>query len=327
MVAGALLVGLLVTLALGAPLLAPHDPWLPHDPAAGRHLPPGSVRWAIARADGTLLLAEAVEHRPGEVRFLRLGQWQTLPAEPVLDGASEGVADRLRFPLGTDRYGRDLASRLLHGGRVSLTVALAALALAATLGILVGAVAGLSRRRLDALLMRGVDALLAFPRLFLVLVVSALWQGGEWMVVLVLGGTAWMEVARLVRGELLRLRGQDFVLAARAAGVGSARLVRRHLLPLALPPVLVHAALLVGDLILVEAALSFLGFGVAPPRPSWGNIIADGQDVLATAWWVSAFPGLAIAATVLGFHLLADGLRDLLDPRARPYPLASSSLR
>jgi peptide/nickel transport system permease protein len=313
--AGLVVIGLLALVALLAPWIAPHDPVVPYDTAAGRHLPPGSLRWAVERADGTIRLAEQVERLPGEVRFLRLGRWHSLPEDQVLNATPEGVADRLRFPLGTDRFGRDLASRLLHGARVSLRVALAALVLATSVGLLVGSAAALLGGWVDALLMRGVDALLAFPKLFLVVVVSALWDGGELVVVVVLGGTAWMEVARLIRGELLRLREQEVILAGRAVGVSPLRLLLRYLYPLALPPVLVYGALLIGDLILVEAALSFLGWGVESPKPSWGNIIGDGQDALLSAWWVSAFPGLAIALTVMGFALLADGLRDRMDPK------------
>jgi peptide/nickel transport system permease protein len=220
----------------------------------------------------------------------------------------------LSFPLGTDRYARDLASRLLLGARVSLRIGALAVLLALLLGVAVGAAAGLGPRWLDGLLTRLVDALLAFPRLFLVLALAALAGGGETLVVTVLALTGWMEVARLVRAELRRLRGQDFVLAARAVGVPPPRLLLRHLLPLALAPVLATAALRLGDALLAEAALSWLGFGVQPPQASWGSLLAEAQASLPQAWWVAAFPGLAITLAVLAAALLAEGLQERLEP-------------
>ncbi|HVS03385.1 MAG TPA: ABC transporter permease [Thermoanaerobaculia bacterium] len=311
-------VTLLVLLAAAAaPWISPHDPRQQLDPASARHRPPGTRLAVVRLADGATLLADAVERTPTGLRVQRLGSWRSLPASQVLNLAPRGVDTWRTYPLGTDRYGRDVASRLLWGGRVSLRVALLAVALALTLGVLIGAVAGLGPAVVDAVLMRGVDALMAFPRLFLVLAVAALWRSGELAAVVVLGGTGWMEVARLTRGEVLRLRGLDFVQAARAMGAPPWRIAFVHVLPLAVVPLFAHTALRVGDTILTESALSFLGFGVTPPTPSWGNLIADGQDVLLDAWWVAALPGVAIAVTVLGFALLGDGLRAVLDPRSR----------
>jgi peptide/nickel transport system permease protein len=312
LIAGALLATLLAVLALFAPWLAPHDPARVWDPAAGRLLPPGSARLAVSLADGRTALAEAVRPAgPATLAWKRLGAWQQLPAASVL--AVKPVA----FPLGTDRYGRDLASRLLLGARVSLRVGIAAVGLALLLGTAVGAAAGLGPPWLDAVLSRSVDAMLAFPRLFLVLALAALAGAGETLVVVALAATGWMEVARLVRAELRRLRGEEFVLAARAAGVAPPRLLLRHLLPLALAPVLVTAALRLGDALLAEAALSWLGFGVQPPQASWGSLLADAQASLPGAWWTAAFPGLAIALAVLASALLAEGLQGALEPRGR----------
>jgi peptide/nickel transport system permease protein len=312
LIAGALLAAVLVVLALFAPWLARHDPARVWDAAAGRLLPPGSTRLAVSLADGRTALAEAVRPAgPGALALRRLGEWQRLPAASVVTVKS------VAFPLGTDRYGRDLASRLLFGARVSLRVGLAAVVLALLLGTAVGAAAGLGPRWLDSVLSRGVDAMLAFPRLFLVLALAALAGGGEALVVIALAATGWMEVARLVRAELRHLRGEEFVLAARAAGVPPPRLLLRHLLPLALAPVLVTAALRVGDALLAEAALSWLGFGVQPPQASWGSLLAEAQASLPGAWWTAAFPGLAIALAVLASALLAEGLQGALEPRGR----------
>jgi peptide/nickel transport system permease protein len=311
LVAGALLAGLLVAAALLAPWLAPHDPQRQWDPAAARHLPPGSTRLALHLGDGRTLVAEAARPRGGELAFQRRGQWQALPTAAV------ARVEPLAFPLGTDRYGRDLASLLLWGARASLRIGLLAVAAALAFGIAVGAAAGLGPRWLDALLTRAVDGLLAFPRLVLVMTLAALAGSGEALVVAALAATGWMEVARLLRGELRRLAGEDFALAARASGVPPLRLLVRHLLPLAMAPLLATAALRLGDALLAEAALSWLGFGVQPPATSWGSLLAEAQASLPGAWWVATFPGLAIGLAVLAAALLAEGARAELDPRSR----------
>ena len=305
----------LLLLAAAAPLLAPYGPAEQLDPVAGRLRPPGTVMAAIRLDDGRWRLAERVEWTPEGLRVERLGRVEHLPAAKVRNRSQDGVADRRVFLLGSDRFSRDVLSRLLHGARVSLAIGLLAVLLATTLGIAVGASAATGGPWLDAVLMRAVDALLAFPWLFLLLAVSSLFRPGPALLVLILGGTAWMDISRLVRGEVLGLRGRDFVLAARGIGQRPAVILRRHLLPGALPPVLVRGALLAGQVILVESALSFLGIGIQPPTASWGNMVAEGRDVLTTAWWLSAFPGAAIAATVIGLNVLGDRLRDALDPR------------
>ena len=167
------------------------------------------------------------------------------------------------------------------------------------------------------LLMRAVDAGLAFPSLFLLLALSTLFRPGTWLIALLLGGIGWLGISRLMRAEILGLVEQDFVLAAQATGLGRLQILLRHLLPNAWGPAAVQATLLLADVILAESALSFLGMGVQPPTPTWGNMIADGRPDLTSAWWISTFPGVAIAVTVLSFNLLADGLRDVLDPRHR----------
>jgi peptide/nickel transport system permease protein len=262
-------------------------------------------------------LAERVVRTPAGLVAYRLGRAESFSAAEVANLTDRGVQDRRRFPLGSDRFGRDVLSRTLYGTRVSLGIGLASVALAVTLGIAAGALAALGGRVADAVLMRLVDALLAFPSLFLVIAVSALFHSGGLAVVAVLAATSWMETSRLARAELLSLSRRDFVLAARSTGEGPAAIFFRHLLPNAMTPLVVQGALLAGSLILAESALSFLGLGIQPPTPSWGNMIADGRDLLVTAWWVSTFPGAALAVTVIAFNLLADGLRDALDPRAR----------
>jgi peptide/nickel transport system permease protein len=251
------------------------------------------------------------------VRIERRGRIEEYPAEQVLNRTPAGVDGRRLFLLGSDALGRDVWSRMLHGGRVSLSVGLLAVLLALTLGIAIGATAALGGRFVDALLMRGVDAILAFPRLFLLLGIVALVGPSTALLVLLLGGTTWMGISRLARAEILTLKQREFVLAARGAGLGPLAIFWRHLLPGALGPLLVQGTLLIGDVILLESALSFLGLGVQPPQPSWGNMVADGQADLTDAWWVAVFPGVAIAVTVIAFNLVGDGLRDLLDPRSR----------
>ena len=199
---------------------------------------------------------------------------------------------------------------------MSIAVAAIAVALSATLGTLIGIVAGYAGGAVDALLMRVVDGALAVPRLFILLLLLAAWERMPLAaLILIIGITGWFGTSRLVRAEVLRLREVDFVRAAEALGARPGRVMFRHLLPNTFGPLLVAATLAVGDVILLEAGLSFLGLGVRPPTPSWGGMIYDGRAVLTTAPWVSIFPGLAIIATVLSVNLLAGGLRAALNPR------------
>lgn len=309
------IVAALAVTALAAPLLAPYPPDQQLDPAGGAEQPPGTEMAAVALADGRWYLADAVERTPTGLRVRRRGEVVELPAAEVKNLTADGVADRRWFLLGSDRFGRDLLSRLLYGARVSLSLGLLAVVLAVTLGILVGSLAGAGGALVDAVTMRVVDALLAFPRLFLLLALSALFHPGNWLLVVVLGGTAWMGISRLVRGEMRGLAARDFILAARGLGLSRLRILWRHLLPNALSPVLAFGSLLVGDVILAESTLSFLGLGIHPPQASWGSIIADGN--LLSSWWVASLPGVLIALAVVGFNLLGEGLRDYLDPRLR----------
>lgn len=315
LLAGAALVVLLSLAAVAAPLLTGADPATQYDPVAGRFLPPLSRAVPLRFGDGRRLLAERVERDGDRLLAERLGRRESYPLSELADLPADGVPRARRFLLGTDRYGRDVLVRLLHGARVSLAVALLSVAVALSLGVVVGAGAAMAGGVVDGLLMRSVDALLAIPRLFLLLAVVALFRPGVVALVLVIGGTAWTSLSRLVRAEVVSLKERDFVLAARGIGMHPLRILWVHLLPNALTPVLVVAGLMVGDVILLESSLSFLGFGIQPPIPSWGNMVADGTGRLLDAWWVATFPGLAIVLTVIAFNLTADGLRDALDPR------------
>jgi peptide/nickel transport system permease protein len=232
-----------------------------------------------------------------------------------------GHPPSLLHPMGNDPYSRDILSRVLHGTRVSLGVAALALAVAMGVGTAYGALAGMAGDRVDALLMRLVDALLSIPRVLLLIMLVALWgQITVPRLVVFLGLTSWFGVSRLVRGEVRALREREFVLAARALGAGGPAIFRRHLLPNLATPLLVSATLVVRTVILLEAGLSFFGYGVPQPTASWGSIIRDGADQVATHWWITVFPGLAIVLTVLALDALGDGLREALDPRQLPRP-------
>jgi peptide/nickel transport system permease protein len=219
-------------------------------------------------------------------------------------------------PMGTDALGRDLATRILYGGRVSLSVGVLAVGLAITLGTLVGGLAGFYGRWIDGILMRLVDMMFSFPRLFLLILIAVLAKGMSVpVIILVLGALSWMTTSRLVRASFLALKEREFVIAAHAIGARDRDIILRHLLPNSMAPIIVSATLGVAGTIVAESTLSFLGLGIQPPVPSWGNMLEDATQDMAIAPWAAIFPGLAIFLAVVSINFIGDGLRDALDPR------------
>jgi len=275
------------------------------DPVHAQLLPPGTRVTVLELLDGRTLVSPEVERDDDE--YLIRGPRRTIrvPAEEV---ASQRAS---RLWLGSDRFGRDLLPRLLVGGRFSLAVAALGVAIALLVGLGVGLAAATGGRVTDALLMRLVDALLAFPLLLLLILVSALFRPGPGLLIAVLGLTSWMGLARLVRGQVLSLSTRTFIHAARVAGTREFRIWTLHYLPNIKAPLAQDTALRMGNLVLAEATLSFLGLGIPPSLPSWGAMIADGQRVLLDGWWLSLFPGLAITLLVISLALIGDGIQQL----------------
>jgi peptide/nickel transport system permease protein len=260
---GLLLASLAVTVALGAPWLAPHDPFASDFAASLK--PPGT---------------------PG-------------------------------YPLGTDQLGRDLCSRVLYGARIALFIGVCTVLVTALVGGLLGLLAGFFGGWPGAVLMRVVDVQLSFPFIFLALTINAIVGLGLRNIILSLSAAGWVVYARVVRGEVLSVKQRDYVQAAAALGMGRARMLFRHVLPNVVPSIIVVASLQFSQFIVAEAAISFLGFGVQPPTPAWGNMLSESRDYLYVAWWLAAFPGAALALTALGVNLVGDWLRDILDPKLR----------
>lgn len=296
---------LLAAAGILAPLVAPHDPDEIVDVMAARDLRPGSEIHVIARRDGTRFAARSVEVTDDALVYERGDRRETIDRRDLAPGEPE----RRRFLLGTDGYGRDLLSRILYGARLSIGVTILAVSLGLLIGVAAGAFTGYVGGAMDAGLMRLVDALHAIPRIFLFLLVAALFGPSALLVGIVLGVTGWIGIARITRSHVLSLRESGFTAAARALGASRKRIILNHLLPNCAAPIAVAMVLLAADTILTESSLSFIGLGVQPPAASWGSLIAAGRDSVLSAWWVVLFPGLAIVLSVLLLHLLARPFR------------------
>lgn len=301
---GVLVLSLLTAACMLGPVLLPAPPAA--DPAHASLLPPGTAVTEIALDDGRILVS-------GEVRQ---EQHMTIVEGPfrTLEIGNERITSirTTHFWLGSDRFGRDVLAGLMAGGRISISIAAMAALVALLLGTTVGILAATGGRIVDSLLMRLVDALMAFPVLFLLILVATLFRPGPLVLVAVLGMTSWMGLARLVRGQILSLRGRTFVLAARAAGSSPSRIWRTHYLPNLTGPLSQDTALRLGDLVLAEATLSYLGLGIPPDIPTWGAMVAQGHRVMIDGWWLAMFPGFAIAALVISLALIGDGIQERL---------------
>ncbi|MCD6283271.1 ABC transporter permease [bacterium] len=287
--AGMVIVAVFVLAAMAAPLLAPHSPIV-------------QFKWFTRLAPSVLEHAAPVDET----------------GQTSIDPATGQPVQPQRFLLGTDFHGRDILSRIIHGAQVSLLVGVVATLIALFIGIIIGSLAGYFGGWMDNALMRLTDTFFAFPSILLAIVILATFRRpGIWALFIALGFTGWTGIARVIRGQILSLKEQEFVEAARSIGASNLRIITRHLLPNCLAPIIVLGTLAVAENVLSEAGLSFLGIGIQPPTPSWGNMLAEARGNLVDMPWWGVFPGLALALTVLGFNLFGDGLRDILDPRLR----------
>ena len=268
---------------------------------------------------------------PGVALLLVIGAATLLlPLVLPYSPEAQSIGERLRPPsadhwLGTDSFGRDVLSRLLAGGQISLAVGVLSMLVTVVLGVLVGASAGYFGGRIDAVLMRLTELIMVFPTFFLIILIVASFGGSVALLILVIGLTSWPVGARIVRGEVLKTRRRDFVLAAESVGARARWIILRHVLPNVISVIIVSATVRVGANILVEAGLSYLGLGVQPPLASWGNMVSAGAQVIRTEWWLTAIPAAAIFLAVLGFNLMGEALRDVLDPRNGRQPSGGAS--
>lgn len=297
--ASGIILGMALACWLGPVLM---DPWPKGDPEYGALLAPGTRVLHLVLNSGEEITTGTWSAGVEGIRVGRSG-----PRLPETEIRSREIRRTL---LGTDRFGRDLLRLMLRGGRISIGIALSASLLALVLGIGIGLGAATGPQFLDSILMRGVDAMLAFPSLLLLILAAALFRPGPLSLVLLLGLTSWMGLSRLVRGQALSLKKREYILAARLAGTPWYRMLGWHYLPPLRGPVAQDTALRVGDLVLAEATLSYLGLGLPATMPTWGRLVEEGHRVLSQAWWLSVFPGLAIALLVIAFAILGDCLQE-----------------
>ncbi|HET8639683.1 MAG TPA: ABC transporter permease [Solirubrobacterales bacterium] len=304
----------------------------PAPPALGGPGAPGVQRTGPARqwrveSPWRLALRRFFRHRLAAIGLvlvvLLLGSALLAPLLAPRNPDQISILDKFVSPLhggyllGADELGRDLLSRLLYAGRISLVVGFAAMVVTVSVGTVVGLLAGYLGGWVDTVLMRVTDALLCFPTIFLLLILASFVGASLLSITLIIGLTAWMELARILRNQTLALRERDFVQAAEALGASHTRILVRHLLPNSLAPILVAATLNVANAVLAESYISYLGYGIQPPTASWGNMLNNAQGYFGDAPWIALFPGLLITLTVTGFNFIGDGLRDALDPRTR----------
>ncbi|MCL1911419.1 MAG: ABC transporter permease [Leptospirales bacterium] len=302
--AGLCIVAALFATALLAPLIANNKPYI-YAGEKGVYFP---------------LFFDYAELKDADLRGDKYPGFKIFP--PIPYSPSEYDLDYIVLPpsakhiLGTDEQGRDLASRMIHGTRISIFVGFIAVLLYVSIGIVVGSISGFYGGRVDYLISRVMEIVMCFPTFFLILTILALWGPGLFSVMVVIGITGWTGVARIVRGEFMRIRETDYVISAKAAGVSDFAIIFTHMLPNALPPVFVSATFGIASTILIESSLSFLGFGVQPPTPSWGDILSQSRDFIDFAWWLTLIPGLAIFITITAYNLVGEGLQDALDPKS-----------
>lgn len=306
---------LLVLVALLAPFLAGDKPYYYVDQG----------RWTFPVLGELPLIGDSFsypEFRETDFRKLSAVSGAKLLMPPIPYSPTEYSLEAMLMPptfehlMGTDEQGRDIAARMVHGARVSLSVGFVAVGIYVLIGLIVGSIAGYFGGWADLVIMRVIEIVMCFPTFFLILAVLAFVGPGVFNIMVVIGLTGWTGIARLVRGEFLRLKGLDFVQAARSLGYSTPRIIFRHVLPNALSPVLVSVTFGIASSILVESSLSFLGFGVQPPTPSWGDILSQSREFMDIAWWLMLYPGVAIFLSVTAFNLVGEGLQDAIDPRS-----------
>jgi len=301
---GLVIVSALILVAVCAPLLANSKPYI--------YIDGGRVYFPV--------FYDYQELRDVDLRKSEYTGFKIFP--PVAYSYSEYDLDSIvvkpgrRHILGTDEQGRDLLARMIHGSRVSIFIGFIAVAIYVAIGIIIGSIAGYYGGWIDIVISRFIEIIMCFPTFFLILTILALWGPSLLSVMVVIGITSWPGIARIVRGEFMKLREMDFVTASRAVGARDAWIIVRHILPNSLAPVLVSATFGIASTILIESSLSFLGFGVQPPTPSWGDILSQSRDFMDFAWWLTFVPGLAIFITITAYNLVGEGLQDAIDPKA-----------